>query len=277
MIRKSTSGSEKPSSFQRYYEYMGGLGDVILRLFSSPWYASLDRLAPGERAAVVLMSHHPDVSQLFKWHPRIAQIEVFDLGFDQAGFPWADPKYRADHHMPVDGPCPPPHDGAPINFYPSPADLATIGAFGDRQFVVMCPSAGTPERTFPPGVASEIVDIVIATGTAVVEVGSSKYLNAQYGPLPPRPGLISLVDKLSIPGTIELIRKCRGVITAHSFALHAAWNLKKPVFLLYPKWVRDVFVKHGPIGYFFGANDPGTVHAEFSSYERGLLLKWGAL
>lgn len=275
MIHKSLVGAPPPVSFERYYEYMGGLGDVILRLGSSPWYASLDRLAPNERAAVVLMCHNPNVAQLFEWHPKISQIEVYDFGFGgHAAHPWEDPVWRAAHQMPAKDPCPPPHDGSQINFYPAPSEVPVIAGFASDSFIVVCPTAGSVERTFPVHVADEIVDIAISSGFPVVEIGASYYLSRQHGPLRPRAGLCSLVDKLSVPGTIELIRKARGLVTAHSFTCLAAWQLRKPVFLLYPKWTRDVFDKHGVIGYFFGANDPGTVHAEFSAYNRDLFRAW---
>lgn len=276
MIRKSIIGVDPPSSFAKYYEYMGGLGDVFLRLKSSSWYASLDRLAPDERAAVVLMCHNPNAAQLFEWHPKIAQIEVFDLGYDgHKGHPWDDLKWRAAHQLPAGGLCPPPHDGTPLRFYPSPADLEIIASFEANKFVVMCPAAGTPERTIPPSLADAVAFDLIKMGFTVVEAGAGVYLNRQFGPMRSRSGLISLVDKLSVPGTIELIRKARGLVTAISFPALAAWYIEKPVCLLYPQAIKDKYVtpRFG-MGYFYGLDYATTVHAENSTYHPDLLKKW---
>lgn len=254
----------KPSDFKHYSEYMGGLGDVMLRLIGSAWYSRLDELPDGEEAAVVLMCHNPAASQIWKWHPKRERIRIFDFGFNTPFHPWENLDWRKAHDLPEKSPCPPPYDGKPINFYPSPEDndlLASLRAVG--RYAVFAPVAGSPERTFPPDIQCSIIEGLLDRGIRPVYVGLKR-----YGRPVPHGSSVDLMDRLSVPGTIKAIQGATAVITAHSSVLHMSWHVKSPVFLLYPKWVRDVYEKHGAVGYFFGANYTTTEHMEFPSYNR---------
>jgi hypothetical protein len=253
----------KPSDFKHYAEYMGGLGDVILRLNTSPWYASLENLSPGEEAAVVLMCHNTGASGLWKWHPNRDRIHVFDFGMSHDFHPWENAEWRHVNGLPIESPCPPPYNG-PVRFYPSPEDLPHLNGLRDGgPYAIVAPIAGSSERTIPPELQSGILAGLMEHGIRPVFVGLSR-----YGRPIQSPGAVDLIDRLSAPGTIEAIRGASLVVTAHSSTLHMAWFEKRPVFLLYPEWVRQVWEKHGPVGYFFGAEFPTTDHMEFRFYSR---------
>lgn len=256
----------RPLFVSRVVEYMGGLGDVVLRLRSTPWYADLDRLPPGEKVAVVLMCHNPGAPDLWRSHPKAGQLIVFDLGMalqpEPNIYPWENEIWRASCGLPERSPFPSPHDGSGVRFYPSPIDLAYLDSVPPMT-AVFSPVAGTSERTFPELLQISIIDSLLERGLRPLLVGHGKYGR----PVRHRTSeCIDLFGKLSVPGVAEAIRRSAVIVTAHSATLHIAWAIDRPVVLAYPKWVADVFDKHGSVGYFFGANRTNTYHSEFSRF-----------
>lgn len=263
----------------RYMEFVGGLGDAILRLYFSgqSWYGALEGLGPDERAVVVLMCHNSNLSEIFEWHPKRDRIKILDLGFDTAFHPWENEEWRLAHFLPKEAPCPPYTPSETLKFYPGPEDRELLDWLKDERFLVLNGTAGTDDRTVPEKILHDAARAALDEGYRILLVGKSRYFrgarNSEIDKLL-HEDVVNAVDWLSVPGTIEAVKLSAGVIVAHTSVLHMAWSEKRPVFLLYNKWMKETMIPSGPVGYMQGINRKDTDHMEFSEYTRDRFLKW---
>ncbi|MCI0528777.1 MAG: hypothetical protein L0Y56_15165 [Nitrospira sp.] len=254
-------------------EFGAGLGDVITLIYNSERYNILEKLAPDERAMVILMSHNPHAKELFLWHPKAKQIEIRDVGF---WWPSEDKKKRAEHHLP---PAQPLHliRQESVKFYPSPEDYAILETLKSFPYVVMNAAAGGIDRNIPEDICEDISQGITGSGQRdfglrMVVVGRTYNAGKRKErKFIPRGGLIDMVDRLTVPGTIELIARSRGVVCCHSAICLIAWYLKKPVFLLYPNDVKEREFNRPAHQYTIGKDFPTTIHLEFDDYKRAIL------
>ncbi|MGH8897005.1 MAG: hypothetical protein ACRDZ4_08300, partial [Egibacteraceae bacterium] len=166
----------RPRRAARYAEFMGGLGDALLRAFHTDSYAQFEGLGPDQEGAVALMCHNPYTADLFRWHPYAERLFVYDLGFTTPFHPWGNREWRLAHGLPAASPCPGPASSAPLRFYPGPEDeqvLAELARLGD--YVVFAGLAGTEDRDIPYPLREDLVDVATRGGRAVVVLGRSRY------------------------------------------------------------------------------------------------------
>jgi len=254
-------------------EFSGGLGDVISQIYNSKQYTALEHLPPTQKAMVILMSHNPHVKELFHWHPNAAQFDIRDVGF---WWPLDDPHKRSLHRLP---PAQPFHivRQMHVTFFPSPEDLKILSTLGPTPYLVINAGAGTVDRNLPMQVCEDALELIAGEGfrqdsLRAIAVGSTYSLGNRKEPrLPDSPLLTNLVDRLSVPGTIELIRKCVGVLCCFSAMCLAAWYLNKPVFLTYPQHVKRKEFDRPANHYTFGRSRPTTMHMDFATYKKSAL------
>lgn len=241
-------------------EFGGGLGDTITLFFTSDRYNCLETLEGKDAATVVLMSHNPHVHELFRWHPKRSKLTIRDLGF---WWPKDDAERRVFHKLPsaqpfvfkLQGKC---------NFYPSSEDLKILGQLtSGGSYVVLSGAAGGLDRNIPQHLCEQFADLAIARGLKVVVVGRTYGENRVEIRLRERPGVIHLIDQLTIPGTAKLLEGASAVACPHSGICLLSWYLKRPVFLLYPQHVRDSHF-HSIHQYTFGKDYETTRHMLFS-------------
>lgn len=253
-------------------EFGAGLGDILTLVYNSDRYNCLEKMGPDERAMIVLMSHNPHAKELFLWHPNSKQFSIHDVGF---WWPDQDREKRAEYNLP---PAQPFHfvkqDSA--KFYPSPKDYEILSTLESFPFVVMNACAGGPDRNIPDAICEDISQAITGRGheefgIRTVVVGRSYRLDKRRErKFVERGGLIDLTDKLSVPGTLELIARSRGAICCHSAMCLASWYVKKPTFLLYPKDVGTREFDKPAHQYTFGKDFPSTIHIDFGSYKRAV-------
>lgn len=264
----------------RYYmEFVGGLGDAILRLYFSgqSWYGALDGLGPDERATVALMCHNSNLREVFEWHPKKDQIEVKDFGFNKGIHPWENSDWRVANGLPKDAPCPPYTPSKTLRFYPSPEDTELLDWLRGERFLVVGATAGTPDRTVPEKIRYDAARLALREGYRLVVVGRSRYFDdGRTGDLDRlrSEDIVDAVDWLSVPGMIEAVKLSSGVVAAHSATTLAAWCERRPVFLLYNDWTRRTLIPNGPVGYTVGIDRPDGDHMEFSEYTPDRFLRW---
>lgn len=257
----------------------GGLGDIFNWLFMHDTYASLETIPPEEKVVISLTCGNPGAQELFRWHPKAPQFEVYNFGFlmpdDYApvhkkhNFPSLTPsKYALQENL---------------KFYPAPSDQPILEDLRTKRYVVLNVAAGHPGRSIPENVFNNILVAMGAYamekyGISVVAVGRTydnhKDPNHNHiePKLLPRPGLIDLLDKVTVPATLEIIRRSVGIICCFSAVCLASWYMKKPTLLLYTKDVGDTqinVVKKSP--YNFGKDFPTSRHTDFDSYNRETL------
>lgn len=273
-MKPRKDSSRTPLFLNWYTELMGGLGDALLRVYRHTWcYRDIQNIKSSEKGAVVLMCHNPSLAELFEFHPanRDGRLSVFDLGFKGPAHPWTDPNFRKANGLSVNSPCPTGLDPERLPFYPHPKDAAPMKQIEAlRPYVVLNYSAGTKEREIPEELVESMVPRLKQRGLTPIMVGHPKYQNR-----PANRGIVSFIGKLSLPATILVERSAVGIVTAHTSTLHIAWGEKRPVFLLYPTWVEDVWKRTlRSEGYFFGASQEKTDHMHFSKYDPHRFEKW---
>lgn len=268
--------SRKPFRVTKHVEFVGGLGDSLLRMYDSDWYSSLDLLREGERASVALMIHNPYAVELFRWHRNANRLFVYDLGFNTPYHPWDNQEFRAAHGLPSRGPSIVGGTQEKLTFYSSPEDhevLERLNAQGD--YILLSATAATAEKTVPMALREEIASAALAAGFKVAVVGRRHYFtDGRECDLKPRDGVIDLVDKLSVPGTLHAVEGCAGIVSAHSSMLHPAWRMNRPVFLLYDDGIRDKVVPCGAHGYMAGMGRQNTDHMHYDDFTAERLERW---
>jgi hypothetical protein len=256
-----------------YAELLGGLGDALLRVYSHEHvYASLAKLPPDKKAAVVLMCHNPALAELFKWHPMnlSGQLSVFDLGFNTPFHPWEDASWRRAHGLPAQSPCPMGGAVQHLEVYPDLTDKAMVNYIkAEGPYLILHPSAGQSDRDVPQNQCESMTELAKKRGLKVYVIGHSKYIRHT-----PIQGAEDLTNRLSVPGMIVAIRNAAGVITSHSSVTHVAWRESRPVFMLYPDWVKNTYVSRGAVGYMEGINRPDCDHMLFPEYREDRFSKW---
>lgn len=252
-------------------EFGAGLGDVITLIYNSERYNILETLKPDQKAMIVLMCNNPYTKELFLWHPKAKQFDIRDVGF---WWPWEDKEKRRQHGLPQAQPLELRRQES-VRFYPSPEDYEVLKTLESFPYLVMSASAGGVDRNIPEPICEDISKANSERGQKefglrTVVVGRS------YSPekrkerkFIPRSGLIDLIDRLTVPGTIELIARSRGVVCCHSAVCLIAWYLNKPVFLAYPKEVKEREFNKPAHQYTIGKDSPTTMHMEFGEYTRG--------
>jgi len=270
----------------RYAEFTGGLGDMLHTFYTGDKYAVLESLRPDEAVGVVLTVHNPHAIELFQWHPRVDQLRILNLGFHPP-----DAAFRERQGIPR---TQPPGGGGPswpLAFYPAPGDLQLLRELGRSRTVAFVGSAGMPERNVPMPVLEAAARICLEEGLVPVFLGRRyDHRFAEWAvpsglhleqAAPEIPGVVDAIDALTVPGTLMALEKARVVFTAHSSMCMAAWFMRRPVFLLYPKAVADVFFPGGhrvALGYMEGIDRPETWDGMFDAYDsevwRGFLRRW---
>lgn len=254
----------------KHIEFGGGLGDVITVMYTSNRYASLETLTPEEEVLIVLTSHNPCVGEFFRWHPKRGQFKIRDVGF---WWPNEDVEKRKLHNLPQA----PPYifeRQSILRFYPAPDEAEGLNLLSSLgRYVVVSACAGGIDRNIPRHVVEEAIRLAVDRGFKVVVIGRKYNIgrlgNREEYEFPETPNVLNLVDRLSIPATAEAIKYAAGILCCHSGMCLLSWYLHKPVFLLYPKAVRDTHF-HSTHQYTFGKDFPTTMHMQFSEYKREL-------
>ncbi|HEX8913935.1 MAG TPA: TylF/MycF/NovP-related O-methyltransferase, partial [Humisphaera sp.] len=253
-----------------YLEYGGGLGDILNGIFRDQGYRSLGAMVAGDQTTVGLITHNPFAHELFEWHPKRAQLDVRQLPYWQ---PHEDAVQRPRHMLPSAQRHPSGRVEPSVTFYPSPTDLRLLDELPSTGYVVLAASAGLPDRSIPRPLIDQIVADVTADGLHVVLTGRTydRHGRSEHRPRE-QDRVIDLIDKLSVPGTAEAVRRSRGVVSCHSAINLLGWHLRKPQLLLYPQSVVDRHFRHHPRDQWsFGLDREETVHAEFAQFDRKLV------
>lgn len=252
-------------------EWWGGLGDVINHIYWLSCYKDLEIQKEGRKTVVIISCHNPHAIELLKWHPNAEKMTIFNVGFIPS---IKSPEWRVEKGLSKDCCTHRPAPRGSLTFYPSKEDLDLLSSVGDlSKVVVLAPTAGTPERNIPAGIAASIERDTIGAGFTPLFIGktykhhsSARGVDSTVEIKPSRPESISLFGKLSVPGTAELLKRVAGAVCTHSSMALLSWHLNKRTFLVYNEFVKKTYVPLGPGGYLFGLPRPGNDGAEFSEY-----------
>ena len=214
----------------------GGLGDVFLRSFEGNGYSSFNNLQPGDTCDIHIVSTNSYAHELWEWHPKRKQLNLII-------HPWRNVKQNSDirrtNNIPEDL-YPPPSSEKPV-IYPSPLDKEILNWVHTlRPFVIISAVAGTKERNISSENLGKIVPYVQEKGFRVVFIGRSFVRGGHY-PVSPEifcgygSKVISMIDKLTVPGTLCLIERASALIVCHSSMALGNWLLyRRPNLIIYP-------------------------------------------
>ncbi len=290
IARKSNAGNTTPRPIP-YVEFGGGLGDIINQMFRTPNYRYFERIT--ERTAALLITHNPHADELFKYHPQKELIEVVVK-------PWVHP-HEADEKIRI----PLLHEGyvrimpsftsdTPVHIYPSLEDMRIIGnVIGDnnypaeksferaRRYAVIHAFAGTRERDIPVDIVKSAIGHlvinhnfkVILAGRAYERIGVDR--SVEKGDLfieseTPDSPVINLIDRLTVPGVIELVKNCSLFFGSHSSINIAAWHFNKPCVVLYDKATKERHFERTD-EWSFGKDNRTTRHGLYEDFSVGMI------
>lgn len=256
-----------------YLEFGGGLGDIFYQMFHNNKYAILNTLDENNSALVITVTHNPFIFELFYNHPKFKYFRYMP-------YPYWDVHVNIEHRkkyglplqVPVYEKC-----KADMQIFPYPSDLEGINTV-DENTIGISLSAGMIERNIPNILADTMIaEILNNTNKKIVLFGRTFSRNdrkeiqidlTKYGDR-----VVSLIDKLTIPGTMSALYKCEKLITCHSSLCILNWIYNKPTFLLYPKETYDRHVIHKD-QWVFGLNLNKTEHALFENFDKNNFIQF---
>lgn len=215
-----------------YFEFGGGLGDVIHQMYDRGYY---NHLLTQHAADVALISHNPFVHEILAWHPNLDKLRVRSLGY------WDmkdDAMNRKKYGIPGGREWMPDHAAKNVTVFPSPDDEENLegfrGRIKERPYIVVAASAGEPDRTIPLAILREAIRPLREMGMAIVITGRTYERNGRREDYAGCLEDQCLIDILSVPGTLRLLEGAAGLVTCHSALNIAGWHLRIPQLLLYP-------------------------------------------
>lgn len=245
-------------------EMHGGLGDCFLHLHKTDAYDILSRAT--EDVTIHINSHNPHVSELFANHPAKSKIRLHVI------YPWSveflESSARAKAGLPAKVPDRVDRFPFPLEYYPSEEDREVLKSLPKRYLLASFSASSNP-RSLPESIYKPIVSAASRARIPVVMIGRS------YGETSiPRnevsfdaPGVINLVDKLTVPGSVLALRRSTAMVTCHSSMNIVGWFERKPQFLCYNESTRIAhFLTDAGDTWSFGKNFPETEHLLYSQF-----------
>lgn len=222
-----------------YFEFSGGLGDIINGVITTDTLRKLDAMGPADQAVIVLICHNPDAPDLFLHHRLSAQFIILSLGFHDC----FDRVYRARHGLP---PEPFFHQTVlnPAPFTPrfSESDRAIIETLPARcvAFSVTASNGKGEGRSIPSRIYTNAAMACLKRGVTPLFLGK-RYANVildDHKPSTPHTeadppqldGVISGIDRFSVSGSLECVRRSVATVVCNSAIMHASWRMRKPTF-----------------------------------------------
>lgn len=246
----------------KYIEFGGGLGDVINQCYRFGGYSYLSKTA--EKTAVLIFCHNQFCVEIFNQHANAVNFEIKYQHYPT--FPVAE-SIRQDMHRNGYVRTTPPvnHKAEDIKFYPTPADMLVLESL-PANYVSFQPFSGTSDRDIPPQQIQAIDEFLSSINIPLVMIGRNydrTHKTSKEGT--DSKTIISTIDKLSVPGTIELVKRSRLFIGGHSSMNLLAWHNHKPNYILIPPAIETQWFAHQN-EWVFGKDYPESKRDVFSTF-----------
>lgn len=258
--------------------FTAGLGDVIRIIYHRASYRHLcETTSP---TAVLVASHNPYAIEIFRHHRNSSNFVIYELGhkyieFLEAGMKGAEIVSALMNFagLQMDTLLMGTSDGwTPI--FDAPDNVSSSG------HVVFCPFAGSVgARTFTPHFTEKLLEILRKLPVPVYIVTRSFPRNDPKGRIIHHNenagayagGNIHVLDNLTVPASINLVKNACAYVGSWSSLHQAAWFANKPVAVFYPPDWGDVTKR---TGYAFGIDRPDCFHSDFPSTNFALFERW---
>ncbi|MGP1679571.1 MAG: hypothetical protein ACTS6J_20760 [Burkholderiales bacterium] len=260
-----------------YMKFGGGLGDVINQCYNDGNYKSLEGIT--QKIAILIFCHNKFSTEIFTQHPK---HELLEIRYE--GYPSIPDASRIRQNLAKAGYRPIASSPAPqfrdVIFYPAQSDRSFLETLPPK-FISIQPFSGSSDRDVPPSIVKAIDDHAAQIGVPLIVIGRNyekkgKITKEEF--TSPNSAL-NLIDKLSVPGTIELVKRSALFIGGHSSMNLAAWHNRVPNYILFPEHVRQRHFKPGQADeWSFGRHYPETRIDLFSAFStekiKQLLKSW---
>ncbi len=259
--------------------FSAGLGDVIRVMYQSNHYKYICEAT--EPVHVIVASHNPFTMEIFKFHRNAHNFILYDLGH----------KYEECIRSGVMGP-----DitntlygfigASRANFIhgKSDADFKPIfdapDEINSNGHIIFQPYAGNHDaRTFKPEFIEKIVSVLrkqnktvyILTRSYIRKGMSGKVVHGEENAKQYEGGNIVVLDNLSVPAALNLVKNCSGYIGAWSSMQQMAWFENKPVAVFYQPNNIDVVNR---TGYAFGLDRADCLHSDYPNFDPARFELW---
>jgi hypothetical protein len=258
--------------------FCAGLGDVIRVCYQDAGYRVLSETT--QPIPVIMASHNPFSIEIFRHHRNAKNFILYDLAhkyeeFLNAGLRGPDInralcdfvgidyakliRGSANGHVPV---------------FDAPDDIPSSG------HIVFQPFAGNASyRSFPSDLIEKTVQVLRQLPYQVFVVTRSyfrpdhkgKKIHAVEDARSVEGGNIKVLDSLTVPATLNLIKSSRAYVGSWSSLQQAAWFENKPVAVFYPENHHDVTK---PTPYAFGMNRENTLGREYAKVDAAELAEF---
>lgn len=243
--------------------YCAGLGDVIRICYENASYRLLS--AATEPVPVIVASHNPFSIEIFRYHRNARNFILYDLAHKYEEYLAAGLRgieiNRAlcrfagvDHENLFRGPA---NGHTPV--FDAPDDVASQG------HIVFQPFAGNASyRSLSPALIEKIVQVLKKLPCQVFIVTRSYLRPGVHAAEDARcfeGGNVQVLEHLTTPATLNLIKTCRAYVGSFSSLQQAAWLENKPVAVFYPKDFSEV---KNRTHYAFGMDRENTLGRDFT-------------
>ncbi|MCF7785455.1 MAG: hypothetical protein K9N47_04990 [Prosthecobacter sp.] len=247
--------------------FAAGLGDVIRACYQSASYRVLCETT--QPVPVLMASHNPFSIEIFRHHRNAKHFVLYDLAhkyeeFHNAGLRGPDISRALfdfaglDYAQLIRGDA---NGYAPV--FDAPDDVDSKG------HIVFQPFAGNATyRSLPPELIETTVQtlrtlpfpVFLVTRSYLRTGGGGKAIHAAENARRFEGGNVTVLDSLSVPATLNLIKNCRAYVGSWSSLQQAAWHEFKPVAVFYPENYHDVIQR---TQYAFGMDRENTLGRVF--------------
>ncbi len=247
--------------------FCAGLGDVIRVCYQNAGYRALSETT--QPVPVIVASHNPFSIEIFRHHRNAKNFILYDLAhkyeeFLNAGLRGPDINRAlcdfsgVDYAQLVRGSA-----NGHVPVFDAPDDIASVG------HIVFQPFAGNAShRSLPPDLIEKTVQVLrqlpcqvfVVTRSYVRPDLKGKTIHAVEDARALEGGNIKVLDSLTVPATLNLIKSSRAYVGSWSSLQQAAWLENKPVAVFYPEKHHDAT---RPTPYAFGMNRDNTLGREY--------------
>lgn len=220
-----------------YFEFKGGLGDVIHQAAFSDVWDRLDAMAPGDEAVVAVFSGTPSAWELFAFHPKARGILVVQTVVEE---PLTEAR-RREMGLPDRNFSRQRADSPRLPSFFTPEDEAFLSSLPARYVAVASCASGGPldSRSIPAWAVNQVALACGELDVPAVLVGS-RYQHRGLGFNPvvlheehaPSPTAIDAVGRLTVPGAVECLRRSVANVVCDSAMAHASWSMRRPTLLV---------------------------------------------
>lgn len=259
--------------------YCAGLGDVIRVIYQTGAYKFISETTTPVK--VLSASHNPFALEIFRHHRNAKNFVLHELGhkyeeFLVSGLRGGDINRALCEFAGVE-------PGDLVSGRPAEGYVPTFDAPDDidsNGHIVFQPFAGSlMSRTFSEELTAKVVNVLrrlpcqvyLVTRSFTRKGTSGKVIHAEEDARQFEGGNIKVLEHLSVPGTLNLIKSSSAYVGSWSSLQQAAWFANKPVAVIYPPNWCDVVNR---TGYAFGLDREDCFHTDWDVLDLGKLEQW---